>query len=108
MASASIGNLQQVAAQYVEMMMLAMKKLATPRKHMNVLQHVMGYLKKELQAADKQELLELLERYRLGKLPLIVPLTLLNHHLRNYPDPYINEQLYLNPYPEELMLRNHV
>ena len=55
---------------------------------------------------DKAELLEVVGKYRHGQIPLIVPITLLKHHLRRHPDPYITRQFYLKPHPEELMLRN--
>jgi uncharacterized protein YbgA (DUF1722 family)/uncharacterized protein YbbK (DUF523 family) len=83
--------------------------LGTRRKHVNVLQHLMGYLKKHLSSEDKEELLGLIEEYRHELVPLIVPLTLLKHHLNRYPVPdWVHQQMYLNPYPKELMLRNHV
>jgi len=83
--------------------------LGTHRKHVNVLQHLMGYLKKDLSPDDKRELLALIEDYRSELLPLVVPLTLLQHHLRRYPVPeWVWQQVYLQPYPKELMLRNHV
>jgi uncharacterized protein YbgA (DUF1722 family) len=66
----------------------------------------MGFFKNQLSGDDKQEMLELLEAYRRGQLPLIVPITMLKHHLRRFPHPYIEQQYYMNPYPEELMLRN--
>ena len=82
---------------------------ATGAKHVNVLQHLMGYLKNHLSSEDKQEMLGLIEDYRQGLVPLIVPLTLLKHHLGRYPVPdWVHQQVYLNPYPKELMLRNHV
>jgi uncharacterized protein YbgA (DUF1722 family) len=68
--------------------------------------HVMGFFKNQLSADDKQEMLELLEAYRNGQLPLIVPITMMKHHLRRHPHPYIEQQYYMYPYPEELMLRN--
>jgi uncharacterized protein YbgA (DUF1722 family) len=86
--------------------------MGTRGKHVNVLQHLMGYLKKDLSSEDKQELLGLIEDYRQGMVPLIVPLTLLKHHLNRHPVPdwvaWKRQQAYLNPYPKELMLRNHV
>jgi len=82
--------------------------LGTRRKHVNVLQHLMGYLKKDLSSEDKQELLALIEDYRQELVPLIVPMTLLKHHLRHPVPEWVWEQVYLNPYPKELMLRNHV
>ena len=83
--------------------------LGTRRKHVNVLQHIMGFLKNHLASLDKQELLALIGDYRQGLVPLIVPLTLLQHHLRRYPVPdWVHRQVYLSPYPKELMLRNHV
>ena len=76
---------------------------------MNVLQHLMGYLKNHLTSEDKQELLAHIEDYRHGLLPLIVPLTLLKHHLNRFLVPeWVHLQVYLHPYPKELMLRNHV
>ena len=69
----------------------------------------MGYLKEVLAPEDKQELLGLIEDYRQGLVPLIVPITLLKHHLARHPVPdWVHEQTYLHPYPKELMLRNHV
>ena len=106
-ASASRENLEETAQQYIALFSQAMKTQASRNTHMNVLQHIMGYLKQKLDAEDKAELLEILEKYKAGQLPLIVPTTLLSHYFRKYPDEYINEQVYLNPYPEELMLRNH-
>ena len=88
--------------------MAALQHPATRKRHTNVLQHLMGYLKKHLDHGDKVELLELIDAYRLGRVPLIVPITLLKHHFRRFPDPYIDKQLYLRPHPAELMLRNGI
>jgi uncharacterized protein YbgA (DUF1722 family) len=96
-------------ATYGAQFMEGLALLGTRRNHVNVLQHLMGYLKKDLSSADKQEMLALIEDYRQGLVPLIVPLTLLQHHLRRHPVPgWVWEQVYLRPYPKELMLRNHV
>lgn len=107
-STAGEGDIEQTATNYLFALMTALKRIATPRTHANVLMHIMGFLKSYLHADDKKELLELIESYRLGKLPLIVPVTLLKHFLRLYPDEYINQQFYLNPHPKELMLRNHI
>ncbi len=88
--------------------MAALKHRATRKRHTNVLMHIMGYLKKNLDHDDKAELLEVIEAYRLGQVPLIVPITLLKHHFRRHPDPYMARQIYLNPHPPELMLRNSI
>jgi uncharacterized protein YbgA (DUF1722 family) len=77
-------------------------------KHTNVLHHAMGYFKKNLSADEKQELLEVIDEYRIELIPLIVPVTLMNHYVRKYDQPYLKEQSYLNPHPLELQLRNHV
>jgi uncharacterized protein YbgA (DUF1722 family) len=99
------------------MLMEGLAVLGTRGKHVNVLQHLMGYLKNYLSSEDKQELLGLIEDYRQGLVPPIVPLTLLKHHLSRYPVPdwvpvpsvaWVPQQVYLHPYPKELMLRNHV
>jgi len=73
-----------------------------------VLQHVMGYFKKVLSPDEKQELLEIIEQYHRKQVPLIVPVTLLNHYVRKFDESYLKQQVYLNPHPMELMLRNHV
>lgn len=88
---------------YTEQVMKAVKHPATRARHQNVLQHILGYFKKDLTAFEKAEMLEIIERYRTGQLPLIVPITLLNHYIRKYDKPYLAQQYYLNPYPLELM-----
>ena len=80
---------------------------ATVKKNINVLLHLLGYFKKELSPDEKQEVLEIIERYREGYVPLIVPITLINHFVRKYQQPYLLQQVYLNPHPVELKLRNH-
>ena len=81
---------------------------ATSRKHANVLHHMMGYFKKQLSPDEKKEMLEIIDYYRLGIYPLIVPMTLIHHYVRKYDQPYLMSQVYLNPHPVELQLRNHV
>lgn len=93
---------------YEELLLEALKIKSTPKKHTNVLQHMMGYFKKELSSDEKQELLEVIDNYRTGLLPLIVPITLINHYVRKYDQQYLKDQYYLNPHPIELQLRNHV
>ena len=94
-------------AQYHSLLMEAVQLKATVKKHTNVLHHLMGYFKKKLSADEKQELLEVIGRYREGILPLIVPITLINHYVRKYDEPYLKKQVYLEPHPVELKLRNH-
>jgi uncharacterized protein YbgA (DUF1722 family)/uncharacterized protein YbbK (DUF523 family) len=100
---------EALTAEYGAQFMAGLGVMGTPGKHVNVLQHLVGFLKNDLPSEDKQELLSLIEDYRLGLLPLIVPLTLLKHHLNRHPVPeWVHQQVYLYPYPKELMLRNHV
>ncbi len=93
---------------YADGMMAGLKLIATTKKNTNVLSHIMGYFKKVLSADEKQELLDIIEQYHGGLVPLVVPLTLIKHYVRKYDEPYLKEQWYLNPHPVELMLRNHV
>jgi uncharacterized protein YbgA (DUF1722 family) len=88
--------------------MEALTLKTTVKKNNNVLQHLMGYFKNQLTADEKRELLEVFEEYRQGFTPLIVPLTLINHYVRKYEQPYLKIQTYLNPHPVELKLRTHV
>ena len=107
-AEAGNGDLETTVSTYFTELMAALRKPATAKGHANVLYHLMGYLKDHLEGADKQELTELIEAYRTGFVPLIVPITLLNHHFRRHPNPYVERQVYLQPHPAELMLRNRV
>ena len=108
-ADAGKRDWEELTAAYGGMLMEGLGVMGTRGKHVNVLQHLMGFLKDHLTSEDKQELLGLIEDYRQGLVPLIVPLTLLKHHLNRYPVPdWVHQQVYLHPYPKELMLRNHV
>jgi uncharacterized protein YbgA (DUF1722 family)/uncharacterized protein YbbK (DUF523 family) len=99
----------ELSADYGGLFMEALKLHGTPGKHTGVMQHLMGFLKGALSSEDKAELLGLIEDYRGGLVPLVVPLTLLRHHLGRHPVPdWVHQQVYLNPYPKELMLKNHV
>lgn len=97
-----------LATQYFSLFMQALKKIANRGTHTNVLQHISGYIKRSLDAEDKRELQTLISQYRSGIVPLIVPLTLLKHHFKRHPDRYIAEQVYLQPHPENLSLRNAI
>ena len=97
-----------VAEHYETAFMEALKKLATPARHSNVLQHMLGYLRPRLDSDSRQELVTLIEDYRRGLLPLIVPIALFRHYVRKLDIPYLRRQIYLEPHPKELMLRNHV
>jgi uncharacterized protein YbgA (DUF1722 family)/uncharacterized protein YbbK (DUF523 family) len=99
---------KDIAPQYFSDLMAALKKPATRRTHTNVLQHISGYLKQTLSASDKQEVQQLIAQYHQGIVPLIVPLTLLKHHFRQHPDPYVALQVYMQPHPENLSLRNAI
>lgn len=90
---------------YETCLMKAVRLKTTVRKQVNVLQHVLGYFKKDLTAEEKVEALELFDQYRAGLVPLLVPITLLNHFTRKYGEPYLNQQVYLHPHPLELKLR---
>jgi len=98
----------ELFGEYLSLLLEGMRMLATVRKHVNVLQHCMGYFKKALTADEKQELLDNFNDYRNGYVPLIVPVTLLNHYVRKYDQTYLKDQYYLHPHPMELKLRNHV
>lgn len=86
----------------------ALRTKATTKKHVNVMQHAMGYFKTVLDTIEKRELLAAIEDFRMGLLPLIVPLTLLQYNVRKHGIEYLAGQIYFEPHPRELMLRNHV
>jgi uncharacterized protein YbgA (DUF1722 family)/uncharacterized protein YbbK (DUF523 family) len=99
---------QELLARYEELFMTALSYHATARKNTDVLQHIMGYFKKELTKEEKAELGEVIEQYHRRLVPLVVPLTLLKHYVHKYGIEYLQKQWYLQPHPMELMLRNHV
>ncbi|MBN1294077.1 MAG: DUF523 and DUF1722 domain-containing protein [Candidatus Latescibacteria bacterium] len=101
-------NIEELFHDYREHMIKAMQLKTTTKKNVNVLQHIMGYFKKNLSADEKQELMEIIESYHHEFIPLIVPVTLLNHYVRKYGQQYLKRQFYLNPHPLELKLRTHV
>jgi uncharacterized protein YbgA (DUF1722 family)/uncharacterized protein YbbK (DUF523 family) len=99
---------RDLESRYTEGFMNALEALATTRRHVNVLQHMAGYFKTQLDAASRAELAATIEDYRAGLVPLVVPITLIRHHVRQHDVTYLAEQVYLAPHPKELMLRNHV
>lgn len=95
-------------AEYAGIFIRAFQKLATVQKNTNVLQHLMGYFKQDITSSEKQELKEVIDHYHSGLVPMIVPITLVQHYVRKYKPEYLMKQWYLSPHPMELMLRNHV
>jgi uncharacterized protein YbgA (DUF1722 family) len=93
---------------YHALLMEAFAVRATRGRHANVLQHAAGYFKRDLAADERAELVEVIDEYRRGLVPLVVPLTLVKHHVRRLRVSYLADQIYLSPHPKELMLRNHV
>jgi uncharacterized protein YbgA (DUF1722 family)/uncharacterized protein YbbK (DUF523 family) len=101
-------SLDDIYRQYQTLLMEALRLKATPKKNTNVLQHMMGYFKQQLSADEKKELQEIIDQFRMGFLPLIVPVTLIGHYVRKYDQPYLKMQVYLHPHPLDLQMRNHV
>ncbi len=99
---------KELALKYGELFMKALAVKATVRKHVNVLQQMLGSFKQRLSRPEKAELLGVIDDYHRGLTPLIVPLTLIKHYVQSFDVGYIRDQIYLNPHPKELMLRNHV
>lgn len=96
---------QAFADDYIQQVMKALSQPASRANHTNVLQHIQGYFKTQLTAEQKQELSDLILAYRQGNQPLLVPITMIRHYLREYPNDYLNNQRYLEPYPTDLKLR---
>jgi len=96
----------RLAREYLSIFMEGMAHRATPRRHANVLQHLAGFLKRSIDAGDRRALAEMIDEYRTGSVPLVVPIRFLRHHFRRAPDRYVEMQHYLEPYPDTLGLRN--
>jgi len=99
--------IQTVYAQYENLLIETLRMKSTIKKNLNVIEHILGYFKNQLSSDEKQEMLEIFDRYRNAFVPLIVPVTLLNHYVRKTGEPYLKQQVYLNPHPIALKLRNH-
>jgi uncharacterized protein YbgA (DUF1722 family)/uncharacterized protein YbbK (DUF523 family) len=106
-ARAGVRGAESLLPTYDRLLMEALRRRATVGTNSNALQHMMGHFKRVLSGDEKQELLETIERYRTGYLPLIVPITLIAHYVRKYHVQYLERQSYLNPHPIEIGLRNH-
>ena len=100
--------LKELYQKYQVLLMESLYLKTSAKKNANVLQHMMGYFKEELSSDEKQELVEVIDHYKKEYIPLIVPVTLFPHYVRKYNQPYLKGQVYLNPHPLELRLRNHV
>ncbi|MCU7805412.1 MAG: DUF523 and DUF1722 domain-containing protein [Candidatus Thiodiazotropha sp. (ex Lucinoma borealis)] len=108
-----IGNLSEIdiyslADLYICELMSALKRRVIRGRHCNVIQHIMGYLKKRISHDDKITLSASIESYRQGKIPLVVPINLLKHHIKYHPDEYLQKQVYLQPYPDSIGLRDTI
>jgi uncharacterized protein YbgA (DUF1722 family)/uncharacterized protein YbbK (DUF523 family) len=101
-------SLTELNRQYQALLLESLKLKTTTKKNTNVLQHMMGYFRQQLSIGEKKELLKVINNYRLGYIPLVAPITLINHYVRKYDQPYLREQVYLNPHPSQIQLRNHV
>lgn len=101
-------TLDELYDRYQRLLMDALAQRSTPAKCADVLVHMMGHLRLVLAHNEKMEMLEVIERYRNRMIPLVVPVTLINHLVRKYKVPYLERQVFLHPHPVELMLRNHV
>ena len=107
-AGASKVAREDLRRDYESLFMATLRIVATPRRHTNVLMHMAGHLKKRIDAPSRAELAATIDEYRRGLVPLVVPLTLLRHHVRIHDVSYLAGQSYLEPHPRELMLRNRV
>ena len=108
LADAHQQPLPEVMQHYISRFMHHMSHKATRKTHTNVLMHILGYLKKEIDSECKQELLDAIEQYRQEHVHLVVPLALLKHYVKRFGSDYIRSQTYLNPHPHELGLRNYI
>jgi uncharacterized protein YbgA (DUF1722 family)/uncharacterized protein YbbK (DUF523 family) len=107
-ASANSLPCGELRERYEKKFMAAMKEVATVGENVNVLQHMLGSFSVQLDAMSRQELVSHIEDYHRGLVPLVVPLTLIRHYVRLLDVEYLKDQVYLNPHPKELALRNHV
>ena len=107
-SSANRQNIKEVRQEYFTEFMKIMKIQATRKKHINTMQHIMGYFKNQLDFESKQELLSVFDSYKNYEVPLSTPMALINLFQRRFKNEYLSNQYYLNPYPKELALRANI
>ena len=107
-AQGSALPLEALKEQYFSRLMPCLKRTATRKSHTNAMLHILGYVKKTVSGTERQQLLKLIEEYRQGMIPLITPMTMLNHFIENHGNDYVQKQVYLQPYPSQLGLRNRI
>lgn len=108
LATANKQPLDEVLQHYIKTLMHYLSLRATRKSHTNVMMHILGYMKKVLDSECKQELLDCIDTYRKGEVHLVVPMTMLKHYLKRHGNDYIKQQVYLDPYPHQLGLRNYI
>jgi len=108
LGESSIFNTDEIFDTYGTLLFRALAFQATPKKNSDVLMHAMGYFKKDLDSGDKQELQAMINAYKSGKVPLLMPVTLIKHYARKFDKPYLTQQFFFTPHPSELKLLNHV
>jgi uncharacterized protein YbgA (DUF1722 family)/uncharacterized protein YbbK (DUF523 family) len=104
----ALAHEQALASAYLQGFTEVMRRTPTRRSHTNILQHLAGYVSDHLDGDEREELTEMIDRYRCGLLPLIVPVTLIRHYVRKFRVVYLLDQVYLTPHPHELMLLNQL
>ena len=100
--------MSDIAYRYIASLMQALSVPATRKLHANVLQHLLGCLKNNLESVYRAGLDKIIDAYRCGEFLLVVPVRLLQHHFSIHPHPYIKGQVYLNPHPQALLIRNNL
>jgi len=104
----SKGSLAELLNEYFTEFMAALKRRANRKSHTNAMMHILGYVKKSVAGKERNQLLKLIEEYRQGMVPLIAPMSMLRHFVENHGNPYIQQQTYLTPHPDQLGLRNQI
>lgn len=108
LANYSKGDIDKLGNDYFTLFMQTLSRKASRKTNTNVLTHLQGYLKTKLNSRETESLCGVIEQYRLGILPLIVPVSFLKGYFHNHPNNYIGRQAFMNPYPEDLGLRNQI
>lgn len=105
-AEAGKAHIGSLAEAYISALMSGTAKPPSRAGHVNVLYHLVGYLKEAVTGGIRQDLVQAIEEYRTQQVPLAVPMKIMSHYIDNYASDYVKAQTYLNPYPFALGLRN--
>ncbi len=99
---------EEVYELYQSLFLNTISNQPTTGNRINTFQHIFGYLKRELNTADKLRVLNTFDDYKQGHCNYLVPLRILDYLIRQNNVQYLMDHFYFTPYPKELNLAKSI